>query len=267
MTIEIPQKIANNYMTVVFFTDAFEQTKNCFAQQIEIDFQKNKVFESNMFAVLGCLIATLEQKRNIIKLTHIPDSIKNLFNTKKMNANKPVKKAWQLLVKCQCLNADESELISYMEQRIFPERVAFKINEQLKMAIQLCVAESFRNAFTHANCHEIFIAHYFSTHNKKLRITIVNKGKNMKQAIAGKYQAKNFIDAINWAVQPNNTGSTSQAHQGIGLPTIRQFIAQNEGKIKIVSGNAVWKQVKHRIFSKEQPNNFSGTLITLEFAI
>ncbi len=267
MIIEVPYKIINNYQTVVFFTDVFEQTKKCYAQDITFDLKLTKVFESNMFSVLGCLISTLEQNRNRIAFTNIPDSIQNLFNTKKMEEGKTVKNAWKLLIKCQRLGAGEEELIDYMEQRIFPERTAVELNPQLKMAIQLCVAESFRNAFTHAGCHEVFIAHYFSIHNKKLRITIVDKGKSIKQAIAGKHHSNNSIDAVNWAVKPNNTSDISGEHKGIGLPTIRQFIAQNEGKIKIISGNAVWKQVKHRIFSKLQTNNFPGTIITLEFAI
>ncbi len=267
MIIEVPYKVINDYQTVVFFTDIFEQTKKCYDEQITFDFKATKVFESNMFALLGCVISSLEKNRNKISLIQIPESIQNLFNTKKMDGKKPVKNAWKQLIKCQRLENNEEELLAYMEQRIFPERNEITINAQLKMAIELCVAESFRNAFSHSGCNEVFIAHYFSTHNKKLRITIVNKGKNMKQAIAGKHHSNNSLDAINWAIQPNNTGDITGIHEGIGLSTIRQFIAQSEGKMKIISGNAFWKQVKHRIFSKLQTNRFPGTVVVLEFAV
>jgi len=49
------------------------------------------------------------------------------------------------------------------------------------------------------------------------------------------------------------------------LFTIRQFIEQNQGKIQILSGNGVWKQVGHRTFSKMTDKAFPGTVTTLEF--
>ncbi len=266
MNIEIPHKVVNNYQTIVFFTDIFEQTKHCYTENITIDFKANKVFESNVFAILGCLIFNLEKNKNKVTLLNIPESIQNLFHTKKLKSKKEIKQMLKMLIKCQRIEANETDLLAYMEQRIFPERT-IAVHPQLKMAIQLCIAESFRNAFAHANCQEVFIAHYFSIHNKKLRITIVNKGKTIKQTTFAKYHSKNAVDAINWAIQPNKTSSTSEVHQGIGLPTIRQFIEQNEGKIKIVSGDAVWKQIKHRTFSKLQKNSFPGTIVTLEFVI
>ncbi|RUT78450.1 ATP-binding protein [Ancylomarina longa] len=266
MVIKIPKKVTNNFQGVVLFSDLYAQTKACYNQEIVLDFEETKLFESNLFAVLSCLIAFWERRRNKIRFTGMQDSIQNLFNIKKLENKHAQKRIWKCLVKSQCFTSADEELLSdYLENKIFPNRPEITTNPQLKMAIELCVAETFRNAFVHSDCKEVFIAHFFSVYNNKLFISIVDQGKTIRD-IARTDEGKilNGVDAIDWAVH-DGTSSKSEKQKGIGLNTIRQFIEQNQGKIQIVSGNGVWKQVKHRSFSKTYERSFPGTIITLEF--
>jgi len=260
MEIIIPQKVTNNFQGNVFFTDLFWNTKQCYKDEVILNFEETKIIESNLFSVLGCIIASLERKRNKVRFVNIPDSISNLFNTKK----EPKKDVWKTMIKCQHFSSsDEGELSKYLEDKIFPDRPELNTNAHLKMAIQLCVAEIFRNAFVHSRCRELFISHYFSVYNKKLFITVVNQAKSMKD-IVRRSDCKTDVAAIEWAVQSGTT-SKKPTHSGIGLYTIRQFIEQNQGKIQILSGAGVWKQVKHRTFTKFHDKSFPGSIITLEF--
>ncbi|RXQ97690.1 ATP-binding protein [Ancylomarina salipaludis] len=268
MEINIPKKLTNNYQSYLFFTELQASTKQLIKTEIVFNFQETKLIESNLFAVIGSLIMDLERRRNKVRLINFQDSILNLFYTKKMIKGGMKKDVWKSLIKCQFfLSPDEEQLTDYLENKIFPERPAVALNPQLKMAIELCVAEIFRNAFAHSNRKEVFISHYVSVHNKKLIISIVNKGANMQQlATSALKKAQNGMGAIKWAV---DSGTTSKPfkHNGMGLFTIRQFIEQNDGKIQIISGNGVWKQVKHRKFTKLTRKEFPGTIVTLEFNV
>jgi anti-sigma regulatory factor (Ser/Thr protein kinase) len=261
MEIVIPQKLTNNFQGIVFFTELYHRTKKCYGEEVIFNFEETKVFESNLFSVLGCLISSLEKKKNKPRLLGIQEPLANLFNTKKLVNGTAKKDLWKHLIKCQNFTSSKEEALSeYLETKIFPERPDISLNQHLKMAIQLCVAEAFRNAFVHSKCREVFISHYFSVYNKKLFVSIVNKGKTFIDISSINHP----ISAVEWAVK-NGTTTLSKEHKGIGLYTIRQFVQQNQGKIQIMSGNAVWKQVKQRTFSKEYEKAFPGTLITLEF--
>jgi len=268
MEIIIPKKITNNFQSHLFLTELYASTKQLIKDEVVLDFQEVKLIESNLFAVLGSIIMDLERRKNKVRLINFQDSILNLFYTKKMIRGGMKKDVWKSLIKCQFFSSDdESELTDYLENRIFPERPDVALNAQLKMAIELCVAEIFRNAFAHSNRKEVFISHYVSVHNKKLIISIVNRGASIPQLATGALKkAQNGMGAIKWAVE---SGSTSKPfkHNGMGLFTIRQFIEQNDGKIQIISGNGVWKQVKHRKFSKLTRKEFPGTIVTLEFNV
>ena len=268
MEITIPKKLTNNFQSYLFFTELQATTKRFIQDEIVLNFEETKLIESNLFAVLGSLIMDLERRKNKVRLINFPDSILNLFYTKKMIKGGMKKDVWKSLIKCQFFkSADEGELTDYLENKIFPERPDVALNPQLKMAIELCVAEIFRNAFAHSNRKEVFISHYVSVHNKKLIISIVSKGANMQKLATNMLkQAQNGMGAIQWAV---DSGTTSKPfkHNGMGLFTIRQFIEQNNGKIQIISGNGVWKQVKHRKFSKLTRKEYPGTIVTLEFNV
>lgn len=114
------------------------------------------------------------------------------------------KDVWKSLIKCQFFSSDdESQLTDYLETKIFPERPDVALNPQLKMAIELCVAEIFRNAFAHSNRKEVFISHYVSVHNKKLIISIVNRGVSIPQLATG------VLKKLRMAWEPSN-GQLSQ---------------------------------------------------------
>lgn len=266
MEIEIPQKVNNNFQGYVLFSRINALTKQCYEDEIVLNFSLTRVFESNLFSILASLVAIWERKRNKVRFVGMQASIQNLFNTKKLVNGSARKFLWKSLIKCQHFASPNEEILSeYLETKIFPERSDIVLNQHLKMAIQLCVAEVFRNAFTHSNCKEVFIAHFFSVYNRKLFVTVVSQGKTMRQLAAEtNKKQQSGVEGIEWAVK-NGSTSKKEHHKGIGLYTIRQFIQQNQGKIQIVSGDGVWKQVKSRTFSKQFEKEFPGSVVTLEF--
>ncbi|WP_372754553.1 hypothetical protein [Labilibaculum sp.] len=266
MEIKFPYKLVNNFQGYVFFSEMHAQTKDCFEDSIVLDFANTKVIESNLFAIMGSLIAGMERRKNKIRLLNVQESIQNLFNTTKLIRGSARKYLWKSFVKCQQFASESEEALSdYLTTRIFPERPEITINPQIKMAIQLCVAEVFRNAFAHSNCKEVFIAHYYSVYNKKLMVSVVSQGRPF-HLLVNKNLSKNLngVGGIEWSVAEGTT-TQPETRKGMGLYTIRQFIKQNQGRIQIVSGNGIWKQVKHRTFSKLYETEFPGSVVTLEF--
>jgi len=266
MEIKFPKRLTGNYQTYAFFIDIANATKSEELKKITFNFEDTVVFESNLFAILGAIIQKLEKKSKYVKIVNLNEKISKLFNQKKLKHRKiSVVKS---LVKCWRLKSGlDSDLKEYLETKMFRKRENLELNAHMKMAIELCVAEIFRNAVSHSNSKDVFISYYYDTFKKRLHITLVSRGLSFKRHI--NYVSSNKFsgeDSLLWATR-NNTSTLKEGGKGKGLFTIRQFIEQNEGKMQIISADGIWKQVKHRVFSKSHSSEFQGSIISLEFNI
>ena len=116
MEIQFPYKVVNNFQGYIFFSEMHHQTKSCFEEQIVLNFANTKVIESNLFAILGSIIADLERRKNKIRLLNMQEPIQNLFNSKKLINGSARKYLWKCFVKCQQFaSVDEEALADYLE--------------------------------------------------------------------------------------------------------------------------------------------------------
>lgn len=266
MEIKFPKRLTGNYQTYAFFIDMANATKSDELKTIIFNFEDTVVFESNLFAILGAIIQKLEKKSKTIKIIKLNDKISKLFNQKKLKHRKiSVVKS---LVKCWRLKSGlDHDLKEYLETKMFRQRENVSLNEHMKMAIELCVAEIYRNAIMHSNSKDVFLSYYYNTFKKRLHITVVSRGLSFKRHINYALSKKmSGEESLIWATR-NNTSTIKQDDKGKGLFTIRQFIEQNGGRLQIISADGVWKQVKHRVFSKSHSSEFQGSIISLEFNI
>lgn len=266
MDFYFPNKIMNNYRSYGFFTDLLVKTKALDNSQIVLDFEQTRLFDANMCAVLGAILYDLERRGNHIRFVNFQPNIQKQVGKLQQGRNNPTREYnWKKNLFCRhFFKNEENDLLEYIESKIFSGKVISDVDPQLKMAISLCLAEIFRNAYAHSKGRNVFLAHYYSVFKKRLYVTLVSRGKTLKE-IVSRYEKKEYsgVEAILWAVKDGN--SVMDQRKGSGLHTIRQFIAQNQGKMQIISADGVWKQVKQRTFYKPYQDEFPGTIITLEF--
>ena len=81
MEIIIPKKVQNNFQSYILFADIHGKTKKSFGENIVFNFTETKIFESNMFSILASLIASLERRKNKLRLVGLQPSIQIVFDT------------------------------------------------------------------------------------------------------------------------------------------------------------------------------------------
>ena len=152
----------------------------------------------------------------------------------------------------------------YIESELLSKEAMPDMNDILKKKISEGIYEIFENAKMHSETREgIFTCGQYFLKKNKIEFMITDLGIGMREKInKEKNYAFNAIEAINWAMQANNTTKTS-GPGGLGLKILKEFIYMNKGQLQVVSNNGYWgisdKGVEQHPFNKE----FPGTAINI----
>jgi len=118
--------------------------------------------------------------------------------------------------------------------------------------IKYIVSELVRNVLEHASAKQgaVLSAQYFQKSNT-IRIGIADTGVGIKQTISNAYAVKNDLEAINLALTPGVTGTTSREggteyNAGAGLFFIKSIANVNRDFFMIYSGHAMYKLLKRK---------------------
>ncbi len=118
--------------------------------------------------------------------------------------------------------------------------------------IKYIVSELVRNVLEHSksNSGAILSAQYYKKSNT-IRIGIVDTGIGIKKAISYSYPASTHLKAIQLALTPGITGTTtkeggSEFNAGAGLFFIKSIAKVNRDFFVIYSGNAMYKLLKSK---------------------
>lgn len=101
-----------------------------------------------------------------------------------------------------------------------------------------------------------------------LDMTIVNLGLSVVDNVNHYMQEKKLpiltsCDALEWAFVEGNT--TKQITGGLGLAILKQFVGMNEGKIQMISGDAMLEIENNNHTKTPLGKYFYGTIVTVEF--
>lgn len=151
----------------------------------------------------------------------------------------------------------EDELLNRSEFPAMSDAVHEKINESIH--------EMFVNAQIHSETKFIYTCGQFHPSRDELTFTIVDTGigfakrieKNLGELISSK-------DAIRWAMIDGHT-TKQDVSGGLGLALLKEFIGQNNGKIQIVSGNAMYELCNGIELIHKLENYFDGSVISMTF--
>ncbi len=118
--------------------------------------------------------------------------------------------------------------------------------------IRYIMSELIRNVLEHSLSKEgaIVCAQYYKKSNT-IRIGIADTGIGVWQSINQSYKPKSDMEAINLALYPGITGTTSkiggtERNAGAGLFFIKSIAAVNSDFFVIYSGNAMYKLLKRK---------------------
>lgn len=276
MIIEIPNNIRSDFNGFDWFVNTYHGIKDINFETITFDFQYCRWFEANLCAVLGAICHKATQNLNDIEFINIASSVELVFS--KNEFLKHFGGKWVFIdlnkttIKYRRYQSTEQGLFKkYLDDELLSKEDMPNMTDLLKKKINESIFEIFENAVTHGASEYVFSCGQYYPQKSPPRIdfTIVDLGKGIKSNV-NQFLSKSLsgAEAINWAVEKNNTTKRGNTPGGLGLKLIRDFLRVNKGEIQIVSADGFWQQdKKNNIFASDLKRNFSGTIVNLEFNI
>jgi len=167
------------------------------------------------------------------------------------------------------------EFYNYFQKKLLA-RVK-NISEKLANKIMQKVFELFSNVFRHSKSElGLFCSGQFYPSNNKFYFTIVDGGVGIKQNVneyfkkkfdetkslfsRKKYQEKDAIECIKWAVQE---GHSTTGKGGLGLALLMELIKKSDGQLEIISDNGYYAIKNGKITAQVLEEKFNGTIISI----
>jgi len=99
----------------------------------------------------------------------------------------------------------------------------------------------------------------------RLDFSVTDLGIGIRQNV-NEYTGQTLTaeQAINWAMEGNNTTKVGQIPGGLGLKLLREFIIMNQGRIQIVSDKGYWELSGGKASTRSFLNPFPGTTVNIE---
>lgn len=272
MRIEIQRSVRSDfkgYSDLIYLYHSLKKIQNT---AVELNFQHNRWFEANLFALLGAIIFSDSRNTNHYSLLNLNNNLKSVLirNGFIKNAeSKVVSNPNSTIIPYKTFSPKaDADFASYIKTELLAKTGFPKLSRLAEKKIIESIFEIYENARTHGVCDKIYTCgQYFPRKDPpRLDITIVDMGVSIKRNV-NEFLKKELSAAksIEWAVEYGNTTKTGLKPGGLGLDVIRDFISKNNGKIQIVSDNGYWEFNRNYTKTDKFSEPFPGTIVNIEF--
>jgi hypothetical protein len=270
MQVPFPREIRSNYDGYRQLVEFYGSIKDCFADDVVIDFQRTTWFDANLLSILGAILNRSRGNLNDIELVNINSSkIELLWQRNHFLSHFGGYKLpdfYESTIKYQKFKITEEKVFKdYLDSELLSKKAMPDMTQLLRKKINESIFEIFNNTVIHGSCKNIFSCGQYYPKYKKLDFTIVDLGTTIKTNV-NNYLKEKVNHSINWAVKEGNTTKKGNIPGGLGLSLIRSFLTINQGKIQIVSADEYLEQNESgQIHINTFPGDFPGTIVNLEF--
>ncbi len=225
-----------------------------------------------MCAAFGAVLYSLGNSPNTIRLLNIAEKVedvlsRNGFLSHYGRARIPDSRGTTISYRRFDVE-DGRHFSAYVEDEFIHRPEMPAMSPGLAKKFQEGIFEIFSNAVLHsATALGIFSCGQFYPKQEKLCLTLADLGVGIRRNVencTGLHLSSE--EAIDWATQENNTTKPRRegVPGGLGLKLLGEFIALNEGCIRIVSDDGYWQKKKSDIFTAKLSRPFPGTVVSLE---
>lgn len=270
ITLKLPREICNNQAGYEALLRIWHETKNCSADDIEIDMSGTRWFEANMCAVLGALLYRLGDRLNAVRLINMQRQVEkalsqNAFLTH--YGSEPLLDEWGTTITYQRFETkDERYFANYIDNELMQRRQIPVMSLELKKKFTESIFEIFSNATFHSGTElGIFSCGQYHPKNHLLKFSVTDLGIGIRENIK-KVRRFDFTPerAIQWATQDGNTTRMGSVSGGLGLKLLRDFIDLNGGSIQIISDAGYWERKERHTNVARLRRSFPGTVVSIE---
>lgn len=260
----VPSYVENNYNGFLFFSKAFQELKNLKNKEIWFDFTSTVWFEANLVAVFTSIVETLKKQNCKVSLFKVKTSIKLIFKKNGFYGHYNLGEAvdtYDSTIPFHIFNIHDGEgFTEYLNEEVIP-KIKLPLTRNQIRYFKKCLQEVFENASMHAKSDAVFTCGQYYHQKQKVAFTIVDVGTTIGRNVRKKLPDLIDCDAIEWATEFGNTTKVEK-DGGIGLHFLKQYLYVS-GILQIISGNGYWEQNSDRMFVRNIPYAFGGTIVNL----
>lgn len=249
-----------------------------------LDFQNALFIRNNYLSIVGLALEKIKLEQGKYNL-YPPQNLKVLkamkdveFLDKFCEIEKGTD-SYKTMIRYTNISSDSDaklyEFYDYFQKKLLAK--VQNISEKLANKIMQKVFELFSNVFRHSKSElGLFCSGQFYPSNDKFYFTIVDGGVGIKQNVnvylkeefqknkspfsRKKYQKKDALESIKWAMQE---GHSTTGKGGLGLALLMELIKKSDGQLEIISGNGHYAVKNGKITTQILDEKFQGTIISI----
>jgi hypothetical protein len=247
-----------------------EETAGLSYTNITLDFRSASWFDANMCAPLGALLYRISRKLNTVNIVNIPAHVERILLKNSFLSNYGRAKQldeWGTTIRYNRFEPKDDRYFGAYIERHFKYKAIPHMSSALHKKFWESIFEIFSNAVIHSETRMgIFTCGQFYPRKHRLDFSIADLGLGMRNVLKIKrgldYSAE---QAINWAMEGQNTTKNGPIPGGLGLKLLREFIKLNNGCIQVVSDKGFWEQDSEgKVITKAYNCPFPGTVVNIE---
>lgn len=241
-------------------------TRQCRGEKIQIDCSELSWMDAHLAAPLMTIVHQSSTRGNTHRLIELKENIKLI-----LAKNGTLKNATAVDNHHTTMPVTHFDLHEEVRfARYTRLHVARKEMPKMSSALQGKFFEGIDELFANSSLHsessvQVSVAGQFFPKTNRLSFVISDGGVGIEGSLrkAG-IPIKGPAEAIDWAMQSNNTSRQGDIPGGLGLRLLRDFVEANDGVLTVASLEGVWTQSGSDVLKRTMRRPFPGTAVILE---
>lgn len=238
----------------------FLQTAN--SKSISIDFSKVTWFDAHFGAALQALKQSAVSRNIPLSLRGVNSELRNLLRGN--GTLQTSSKDHPQCIPISLFSKDGGVLFAQHTNREFKRRKFFGLSMELRNGLLEVMDEAFANCALHSGSEWVIYGGQRYVNRDRFCFLVCDGGKGFLEVV--KKVQPNFtsdVQAIQWAMEENNTTRSGDIPGGLGLSVIQDFAETFNAEITLASRGGFWKKRGRRVIQRDLPKQFPGTLLEI----
>lgn len=258
-------ELRSNYASFQALNTIHQSLSSIHNSQVEIDCSSLNWMDAQLSSPFRAIIEHSARQGNVISLSNLKSKVELILQKNGLLAN-TVKDTYNTTMPVVAFDLNEAVSFANYAKKYLNHPAMPKMTAALQMKFFEGVDELFANCELHSKSSipVIVAGQFFPTH-KKLSISISDGGIGMTGSLSNAgYTFPTHEDAIEWAMNNDNTSRHGYIPGGLGLKVLREFVRLNGGQLIIASHGGYWSDSSTGTHKKNFKNLFPGTSVVLE---
>lgn len=234
-------------------------------EAIQINCSDLSWIDAHLAAPFMTVVNHSKAKGNTHQLTYLSEKIRLILMKNKMLKARAIDNNHTTMPLTHFRLDEEVEFANYTRKHM-SRREMPRMTDALQGKFYEGIDELFANSALHSKSPiAVSVAGQFFPRTEKLAFVISDGGRGVDGSLrAAGYTFPSPEEAIDWAMQPNNTSRQGYIPGGLGLRLLRDFVEANNGKLTVASTRGVWIQSGREVVKRSMRREFPGTAVILE---